>query len=288
MEFLGLITRCQNEPYVTEFVNYYLSQGVDKIYIIDDNSNAEIYADVINNDKVIIRYDSNIIRKGSINQLYNDVKNEFEWIIYVDLDEFITAKKHMTHTIKYELETTFKDCACVKIPWVMMSCNSIERNPDSLLRTNIYRWNHDIKHVNMISSNRKFRCRYNQIEVKCIFKPRFFDNILDHHPISPKLSIDALSAGLTTERSQEGNCAALKIVESVRNTEQPLNPYYSNLRECDIKFGYLLCYHYRIYSIEHATNKMKHNVWYSRFTEKDILSNDYPEIIDETLMSRLP
>ena len=30
---IGLIVRCKNEPYVTEFVNYYLSQGIDKIYI---------------------------------------------------------------------------------------------------------------------------------------------------------------------------------------------------------------------------------------------------------------
>lgn len=264
MEFLGLITRCQNEPYVTEFVNYYINQGVDKIYIIDDNSNEEIYDGVINNEKVIIRFDNNIIHKGSINQLYNDVKCEFEWIIYVDLDEFITTKKNPNHTIKRELETTFKDCACVKIPWVMMSCNSIEHNPDSLLKTNIYRWNHDIKHDNGVSNNRKFRCRYNQIEVKCIFKPAFYDNIMDHHPKTP-------------------NCEALKIVESVRNTEQHLNPYYSNLRECDIQDGHLLCYHYRIYSIEHAKNKIKHNAWYKGFTQKDLLSNDYPEIIDETL-----
>ena len=43
MNLIGLIVRCKNEPYVTEFVNYYIKQGIDKIYIIDDNSNKEIY-----------------------------------------------------------------------------------------------------------------------------------------------------------------------------------------------------------------------------------------------------
>ena len=54
MDFIGLIVRCKDEPYVFEFVNYYITQGVDKIYIIDDNSNKEIYKDVINNKKVIL------------------------------------------------------------------------------------------------------------------------------------------------------------------------------------------------------------------------------------------
>ena len=37
-KFLGLITRCKDEYFVKEFVDYYISQGVDHIYIIDDDS----------------------------------------------------------------------------------------------------------------------------------------------------------------------------------------------------------------------------------------------------------
>ena len=37
-KYLGLLARCKDEFYVREFVEYYLSQGIDKIYIIDDNS----------------------------------------------------------------------------------------------------------------------------------------------------------------------------------------------------------------------------------------------------------
>jgi len=33
MDFIGLIVRCKDEPYVSEFVNYYIKQGIDKIYI---------------------------------------------------------------------------------------------------------------------------------------------------------------------------------------------------------------------------------------------------------------
>ena len=273
MNFIGLIVRCKDEPYVNEFVNYYIQQGIDNIYIIDDNSNKEIYKDVINNNKVKILFnnDNNTVENPHIsrriNKLYTNIKNKYEWIIYVDMDEYITTRKNINNTIKQELETTFKNCICIKIPWVMMSCNSIQNNPDSLLQTNIYRWNHNNKHINSICNEYKFRCRYNKIECKCIFKPKFFDDISDHFPINI-------------------NCNNLKIVESIHNTQQQLNGFYLNLREEDIEQGYLLCYHYRIISIENCINKIKNNIWYKNYKLSDLLSNDYPEIIDETLKNK--
>ena len=36
-KFIGLIVRCKDEPYVTEFVNYYINQGIDNIYILANN-----------------------------------------------------------------------------------------------------------------------------------------------------------------------------------------------------------------------------------------------------------
>ena len=273
MNFIGLIVRCKNEPYVYEFVNYYINQGIDKIYIIDDNSDKNIYNDVINNEKVNIIFDKNNIINNissefdSCKRLYKKIKNNYEWIIIVDMDEYITTKKNINKTIKEELETTFKDSMCIKIPWVMMSCNSIKKNPESLLKTNVYRWNHDNKHINNKSKENKFRCRYNSIEVKCIFKPKYFENIFMHHPINP-------------------NCKDAIIVESINNTIQKLDPFYKNLREKNIEEGYLLCYHYRIISIENCLNKIKDNLWYKNYKLIDLLSNDYPEIIDETLKNK--
>jgi hypothetical protein len=268
-KFIGLITRCKNEPYVKEFVKYYLKQGIDKIHIIDDNSDdKKIYKGVKNNQKLEIIYDKNIIEKKSINKLYNKIKNNFEWIIYVDIDEYIVTKKNIKYTIRKELKTTFKNCHCIKVPWIMMSCNSIKKNPDSLLETNIYRWNHDNKHENNITNEHKFRCRYDSIEVKCIFKPSYFNNITDHHPIEPVIS-------------------NTRVVDSISKKQQELNSLHSNLREKDITEGYLLCYHYRIISVENSLNKIINNNWYKKYTLKDIMSSDYPEIIDETLKNKI-
>jgi hypothetical protein len=157
---------------------------------------------------------------------------------------------------------------CIKIPWVMMSCNNIEKNPVSLLETNIYRWNHDKRHINTKSRNPKFKCRYDETWVKCIFKPKYFDDIHDHYPI-------------------KSNIKNPIIVESVYNTSQEINGLYKNLREKDISNGFLLCYHYRIVSVENCLHKIKTNIWYKKFTLKDLLSNDYPEIIDDTIKNKL-
>lgn len=167
------------------------------------------------------------------------------------------------------LETTFKDCVCVKIPWVIMSSNSIEKNPNSLLKTNTYRWNHDKTHINKQINIPKFRCRYQKIEVKCIFKPLYFNNIFMHHPLDPNKKINTI-----------------QIVESIRKSPQKLDSFYYGLREKDIKEGYLLCYHFRIISKENCLQKIKHNLFYKKYSLNDLLSFDYPEIMDTTLKNK--
>jgi hypothetical protein len=266
---IALITRCKNEPYVGEFVNYYLNQGIDHIYILDDMSKDGTFAKVLNNDKVTITqhkiesWDKQFV---GCQNVYKGIKDKYEWIIVIDMDEYITAIKNINNTIKQELETTFKDYDCIKIPWVMMSCNSIKKNPEILLETNIYRWNHDNKHNNTVNNIRKFRCRYNAIEVKCIFKPKFFDSISMHVPIS--------------------NNKSLKVVDSIYLKESINDGFYNNLRENDIKIGYLLCYHYRIISMESCLKKIRSNLHYNKFKISDLLSTDYPEIEDETLKKK--
>ncbi len=121
--------RCKDEPYVNEFVHYYLSQGIDMIHILDDDSATDLYKEVRKNPKVVVSFGKDIIQTGVVNEFYKSIKNKYEWLLFVDMDEYITSKK----TIREELETTFRNCHCVKVPWVMMACNSIQKNPDSLL-----------------------------------------------------------------------------------------------------------------------------------------------------------
>lgn len=266
---IAVLARCKDEFFVEEFVKYYLSQGIDKVYIIDDDSNDKsIYDNLLNNPRVKIFFSKNITKGDDIvNEIYNKIKDKFTWLIYVDVDEFITTKRKINNTIRDELETTFRNVHCVKVPWVMMSCNSLEKNPKSILQTNIYRWNHDLKHEN--NDKRKFKCRYDQIEVKSIFKPKFFKKLTDHHPNKDKRYLNSI------------------VVDSIK-LGNLRGSFYNNLREKDIREGHLLCYHYRLISIENCKNKLKTNRWYidDGYTLQDLLSSDCPEIKDETLKKK--
>ena len=268
--YLGLIARCKDEFFVKEFCDYYESQDVDKIYIIDDNSNDKSIYKNINKNKVNIIYEKNILKKKYMQTLYQKLRHKFQWIIICDIDEFITTKKNINKTIKEELKDNFNKCDCVKIPWVMMGCNNRQGNPKSILKENIWRWNHDKKHPHKNSRKfRKFRCRYRKIEVKCIVKCSKFKNVSDHIP---------------------SKCVVSKplILDGTNKRKMQLNVFRPKLREKDIKNGYLLCYHYRVISHVNSKNKIKNNAWYKAngYSVKDIMATDHSEVMDATLKNK--
>ena len=57
MKFLGVLTRCKDEFFVKEFCDYYISQGADKIYIIDDDSLDKSIYDGLDAEKVTVFYE---------------------------------------------------------------------------------------------------------------------------------------------------------------------------------------------------------------------------------------
>ncbi len=128
-----------------------------------------------------------------------------------------------------------------------MSANGKKNNPKSVLKENIYRWNHDNRHINN-GENHKFGDRYNCIEGKSIFKSKMFTDICDHNPYNYIYSDPKICEGVTKRNIQLPNGKGCK--------------YIGPFREKLIKKGHLLCYHYRIISEEHCLTKLKTNKWY--------------------------
>ena len=70
---LGLVTRCKDEFIIEDFCLYYISQGVDKIFIIDDNSeDKSIYNNLLHNNKIEIIYGTNIIHRNLAVKIYKE------------------------------------------------------------------------------------------------------------------------------------------------------------------------------------------------------------------------
>ncbi len=265
MTTLALITRCRDEPYVDEFVNHYLHEGVDALFIIDDESQPGTYERVARLPNVHVVTDVPFRNGPELDTMYQRIRDDFEWVLVVDMDEYVTTKAHPTNRLKDELQSTFSDADCVMIPWVMMAFDGLERNPPRLLETNTSRWNHDRRH-DRPSAPHKLRCRYDAIEVKCVFRTGVFEHCWLHGPSRPDLR-------------------GVSVVDSIRNQPTELGPFHESLRERDIEHARLLCLHYRVVSLEHCRQKLadNHIDGYRSLTPDELARFDYPEIVDETL-----
>lgn len=277
-----LIVRCKDEPFIHEFVEYYINEGVDHILIYDDNSKNEAYDKI---DDVFLPYVEIMKNKVScptlknlnnqFNDCYEKIQN-YDWAIYVDADEYISSKDGKN--IRTHLETTFKGCDYIKVPWVMMARNKRVKNPESLLQDVTHRWNHDINHIQTIkSTTQKFWPMYHAILTKAIFNPKKFKRLQPHGPESPE----------DFENIKAVDSVHLKPFKMVSE-----HKFYKKFREHDISSAVLLCYHYRFCSEEHVYYKHENTVYKHENTVHNsenieaCLNYDYPDLIDNTLRDK--
>jgi hypothetical protein len=264
-----------------EFCRYYINEGVDTIFIVDHNVNGFTFSEYLlkNNQVKIIKNKPNAnmininVEMAGANTVYNKFRRDFKWFINVDADEFMVTKKNLRKTIREELKTTFKNVHAIKVPWVMMGCNKRENDPKSLLIENNMRWNHNKKHP---SNWKKNRCRYQLIGCKYIFRSSHFKAMSCHEPI-----ID------NTQRR------IFRTVDSINRTMTVLDSNYRKLREHHIKNGYILCYHYRIISMESL--KRKHFIFDNKkfcggggykLKPERMMRSDHNEVLDNTLANK--
>jgi hypothetical protein len=265
--FLALICRIHNEHFMMKtFVPYYLSQGVDMIYLIDDAS-TKPYDEIINNPKV--KFITSPLKRnpdqmGEATKLYSEIKNTYEWVIFIDADEFIYTKGEDT-TIRSMLLNEFKDADCLYVPWVFFSFNNRQFDGNDIIDDYTFRWNHDKKHPHP-NNDHKNRCRYDNIESKTIFKSSKFKSMINPHFPSYPIGSN------------------INYRESVNNTPHT-NMMFNNFREKDIKNGLMLCNHYRFSSIDKIKQKCNINSFnmYKNISVENCILSDYPEVLDETL-----
>jgi hypothetical protein len=110
-DFISILVRVKNEPYIDEFIKYYLSEGIDTIYILDDSSTLP-FSEYAQNNKSVEIYNK-IDYTTQI--LYEKIREKTVWLAFIDADEFICTRKNLDRTIRDEFKITFKDYHCIKI-----------------------------------------------------------------------------------------------------------------------------------------------------------------------------
>lgn len=97
------IAKCENN-YIKEWVNYHLSLGFSHIYIYDNNNldGEEIKPLFIDCDNVSIINcrGEHAYQNKAYTSFYKSYGNQYDWIAYIDIDEFITfSEKSAIHNI---------------------------------------------------------------------------------------------------------------------------------------------------------------------------------------------
>jgi hypothetical protein len=134
------------------WIEHYLWQGVDKIYLIDNDSNDDpftILQPYI--DRGIVDYTFNP-RKHAQPENYIDLinskelKNNTKWLIICDLDEFFYGFPK----ILKETMNDFEEYDAIYSNWKMFGSCGLEKHPDDIRRAITCREPELNKHVKMI------------------------------------------------------------------------------------------------------------------------------------------
>ena len=116
--------------YAKEFMNYYMTLGVDHMFIFDHNDpNTEKIKDVMDKkyEKKISFFDTKNLninhQSNAFTNCYKNNYNKFDWFIMVDMDEYLYI---VNDTLKNYLSSEiFDKCDFIKIHWANSQDNNL-------------------------------------------------------------------------------------------------------------------------------------------------------------------
>ena len=116
--------------YAKEFMKYYMTLGVDHMFIFDHNEpNTEKIKDVLDKkyEKKISFFDAKNLdinnQSSAFTNCYKNNFNKFDWFIMVDMDEYLYI---VNDTLKNYLSSEiFNKCDFIKIHWANSQDNNL-------------------------------------------------------------------------------------------------------------------------------------------------------------------
>ena len=147
--FFCVMARSNVEPErVYEFVDHYESEGADRIFIMEDSTADHVNVSVfprVESRRVQLTNDQG----GDLTRFVQPLKDKCTWIASVDIDEFLTTKKHAARTVREELQQSFDDVDLIHVPWVYMSFDPDVDHAKSLREECVYRWDYNLSLIHI-------------------------------------------------------------------------------------------------------------------------------------------
>ena len=172
---LCVIGRLENR-YAIEFVEYYKKLGIDHIYIGDNNNDGEEYFEDVLQSYIDGKYVTIIGIRNSPNTqeyyyswFYDVYHNIYDYIIYVDFDEYLTLVKDKT--IKEYLSRNVNNYDIIKLNWMLYTDNDLIYDDG---RPCLERFTEPMYLYNSVSVEFPENCHIKSI-IRCKFNKILFD-----------------------------------------------------------------------------------------------------------------
>jgi hypothetical protein len=141
---LSLLTICKNESMVIEeFIEHYLSEGVEHIYIIDNGSTDDTKDKIKKYSKYITYYYKPEQHKqiDHYNYVYNHIKHKTKWLIVADVDEYMYNTNKDKTIYDYICTVDKNKVGSIRLNWKMFGSSGYINHPESIRKSFIWRQN---------------------------------------------------------------------------------------------------------------------------------------------------
>lgn len=137
------------DNYINEWVGYHLKLGFDKIYIYEN----DWFSNINHPDVITIPVNGPRQQIPVYNHFIKEYKNDYDWVAFLDVDEFIVLKKHNNI---HELMEQYPDTPALGINWVFFGDNNQIFNGDySLIKRFTKRQENPNEHIKSIVNPKK-------------------------------------------------------------------------------------------------------------------------------------
>lgn len=129
---LCIVAIFKNEGHaLKEWVDHYLREGVDHFFLVD-NGSTDVY-DLTEYKEVEIWVNPKKHAQMELTNHYLQKAKNYDWVMVVDLDEFIYARKGVK-TIKEYLRTVPSNVHEIQVPWKLFGSSGHIKQPKSIIQ----------------------------------------------------------------------------------------------------------------------------------------------------------
>ncbi len=178
MPFLSIHAQFKNEAHILrEWSKHYQSQGVEEFWLVNNNSTDD-YLDALSDlpaSALHLTSDGRSHAQQTIlMESFEAIREDTEWLILCDLDEFIYARNDFS-TIRDYLRTLDEEVSAVYIPWKLFGSSGQKKQPASVRKSFLHR----TQYKN--GAHRQGMLKPNRIFSKYIVRPRAANQLHIHY-----------------------------------------------------------------------------------------------------------